>query len=1114
MKKIVFTLTIFTLLLASCQTDDWGGGGNNNNGNAASDSFLLRLNVPGSNINTRMTVPHEDGERDVNTLHVFFFEPTGAQNYVGHVVFGTDNIGVTDPNLLEPIDLSIPLHVRFNAPTAAGLNNNTHYRLLLVANVEHYIQGMNLDTWLNTRIRHRTLTEALNNQQMLVTNFGTTEPGHKAISSNNLLMSAMVDKPADVEEVHVPLIRAVVRIDVDFAAGLTSHTLESVSVWNVPQSTSLWDPTQNNFSTLMLNRPIQRIDNVVGNRVRGQLYTFENRQNSISQNDLHTTAVILGITENATGTTTFHRVNVTMPFAGQNLMRNTVHNVTVNRVLGPGSANEQAAYGAPVSQLQVTINNADMDSRGVILVDGDNVLVLPTNRIVFCPAGGERDFTIFTHSPDGSARLGVSGLVMDDGLTAILSGHSLVVSATPSIDARQGFIEIRFGNITTRIEVVQASSFVEYLELNLELNDISPFPTLLGDDGNGNFNVPVLMQTPDGLPNYVRVTSSHRWTARVFSNSFSFADANNPYAVIPDRMISGEPGEMFRLATILPNLDDRTHYGFVLVSLESNPNINQVLVLRQQGADNVRVFAASDPSFNDELVNPVAQFTAGGVNIPHGTIPMITNVFYVRHTDRANMAGQVLMHTWTAGAAHFQALLEDVDATTTRVTITSPGHNPYESVLNGRILLSSGMGGSAAIYMTKAVHILNLTHTPSTIPVAGGTTNDITVESSEAWEAEIIGVAPNPFSWNVTASDKSINWLGTPSLSQASGTNGQAFTVTFPGQPLMMIDQSPTITVRVRLTATPNIYRTITVTQGARTPRNINLRSWGGQSSGGTAGSQWGTWSPDTGPSLASHRNNFGRLRDEIINATAGGANNFGGATATMRTGTRTMVSALGLPNNDHHVFLANNFGGHAAAQTAIRTWLTTATPDVPNHRILILTSEYAGNASNATALLGVWGYSFGGSGSTTATGVYGNANSSAIHNFLFRDGPFRILDSDGNPTDFSGNVLMRPQDTAHNTAQSWSSTARTIMMHPGSTTRARITICSARRIIAIPEPEIMGLGGRTNTDWSNAANVAFTRNLAAWIVGVATYGRDFLHYVNWLASERDGTIPLEVLVP
>ena len=462
---------------------------------------------------------------------------------------------------------------------------------------------------------------------------------------------------------------------------------------------------------------------------------------------------------------------------------------------------------------------------------------------------------------------------------------------------------------------------------------------------------------------------------------------------------------------------------------------------------------------------------------------------------------------------HAPCPITPLTATIVTITTIAPHHNMGETVLTGRLAITSPLGGSAFIHIEQAFHVLNLTHTHTTIPVTGGTTGNITVESSVAWEAEIIGVAPNPFSWNVTASDKSINWLGTPSLSQTSGTNGQAFTVTFPGQPLMMIDQSPTITVRVRLTVAPSVYRTITVTQGVRTPRNINLRSWGGHSSGSTSGTQWGTWSPNTGPSLASHRNNFGRLRDEIINATAGGANNFGGATATMRAGTRTMVFDLGLPNNDHHVFLANNFGGNAAAQTAIRDWLTTPTPAVPNSRILILTSEYRGNDSNATALLSTWGYSFqntaGVSSSATrpVNGAPNAANLSATHNFLFRDGPFRILDGSGNPTDFSGSVSMRPRDSYGARMPQWGD-AEVIMWHPGNVgTHAAVTICPVRRIIAIPEPEIMGLAGRTNTDWSNAANVALTRNLAAWIVGVATYGDEFLDYVNALAVVR-GIVP------
>jgi hypothetical protein len=728
MKKILFTLTILTALLfaSSCQ-HDWDNGGGNGSGTSGNEGFLLKINVPGSNINTRMTIPSETGEDDVQVLHVLFFQATGAQQFIDVVEIRDRD---TDGSLTgDKLDLSTPLLVRFRE--APLLNNGTHYKLLVVANIDAYINNFSLNSW-KANFVGQSYNNVLNSGQLDRLPLTGTTPDFnlpdEQIASDRLLMSAKAEKPANHEEVSVPLVRAVVRVDVNMSNRLTSgdYTLVSASIWNVPMNASIWNSENNNFVNMISGKAVQRVEALTGfegNGFKGLLYTFENRQRNISQSDRHTTAVVLGILDKTKTpeVLSYHRVNVSLPFAGQDLLRNTVHNVTVNRVLGDGAATEEDAYNSHNSMLQVSVNNTDMDSRGVILIDGDDVLVIPTNRITFTPEGDIREYTIFTYSPDATKRLGVSAITMEPGLSALLSGSTLTVSATPSVDARKGFIELAFGNIRARIEVVQESSFVEFLELNLKMHDIEIFPN---DVPSGS---EVVMITPDGLPDYVQVTSSGEWTATIYNpEAFGFSFTGNTHYTI-----FGNTGGTFQLSAMTSNANDFMRYGFVIVSLVSNPNINKVVVLRQQGTDIVRIFD-NNPPYLDELDSPRTYFTANG-DLDTGKGSEI-NVYRITHSSDRLSSIQLI-----EGANFFN--FEIIDETVAGVTIikVTANENPNDGiVLRGRLALRSPYGGFATIDLEQAYHTLTLTPEGviTSISTFGGTTANIAVSSSiPTWTA-------------------------------------------------------------------------------------------------------------------------------------------------------------------------------------------------------------------------------------------------------------------------------------------------------------------------------------------------------------------------------------------
>ena len=68
-----------------------------------------------------------------------------------------------------------------------------------------------------------------------------------------------------------------------------------------------------------------------------------------------------------------------------------------------------------------------MDSHGTVQFDGDNILAIPSKKVLFTPNGGSYDLGIFTF---GEGTLSVSKKVLDNGLSAILNGKTLTISAT------------------------------------------------------------------------------------------------------------------------------------------------------------------------------------------------------------------------------------------------------------------------------------------------------------------------------------------------------------------------------------------------------------------------------------------------------------------------------------------------------------------------------------------------------------------------------------------------------------------------------------------------------------------------------------------------------------
>ena len=1026
-KTIMFTVLVAMLFgIPSCQPDVLDTDKQTITALGLNDGFLLKLNVPGSNINTRTAILTEPGEDFVSVLHLFFFQATGTQSFIDAIELRNDNG--------SPLDLSLPLQVPLHdTPT---LNNNTDYKILIVANADAYVSSV--ETWLDS-FKGVNFSTAIR-KQFLLTGFNTTN----RIATNYLLMSAEAGKSASQEEVAVTLTRAVVRIDVNFRNGLEhTHELVSASVWNVPQNTSIWDNAYNNYTDLIPNRAFQRIDKVADNIIKGQLYTFENRQNQVSQSDRHTTAVILGIRDRMTQVVSYHRVNVSLPFSGQDLKRNTVHTITVNHVLGEGATGatveeaEDRAYNNNNSLLQVTVNNTDMDNQGVILIDGDNVLVIPTNRIVFSSEGGSREFTIFTYSPTGNAQLGASALVMEPGLSAVLSGNSLTVSATPSVDGKKGFIELVFGNITARIEVVQTSATVEFLELNVDINDIPVFSNMSNDAMDGN----------------VQVTSSGAWTATIYNPFFNFVGTTPA----DTRMIEGNNGGTFRLVTAESNSDQHERLGFVIVSLVSNPNINRVLVLSQRGSSKINLYDPADIGMN--ISDPVVHFTASGT-VASGHI----NTFMIE-TGKDNLAPTNPISITGANSAHFAYELNG-----NLLTITSSGHNLLEGTLSATLTIRSDAGIIRTIALTQAMHTLTLSAdniTINSIAVTGGTTSNITVSSSyPAWTATITtsGTATdgrNLVNHVVMLQDQNGNSI-------VPGTEYGALTqlrVVFPKvyYPNREIPITATITVTNGI-----LTRTITATQTKLQPRNFRIRGFNTEATWGGLSSIWGTTT-------------FNMALRNALNAAADGV-----------TSNNTWET---VPTN-HSMVYVSNYSMINQNWSVVNNWRNrSASGDDPGSATHKLTWMHSCNTlqsaldsyNSATSPLRDGGFAPIKAGeipflTTTPFGQLNSVSSltdTRVYNFL--------VNRPDNASITSVPTTVRFTVAGQNTVMPTANLPKTAIpvMRQGTTTDAIVVICPVSQLIWVGEAEIF--------DAPDANASRFMNNLVTFANNAARYGSHFL---------------------
>ena len=1045
MRKIFLILTVLaaTIFATSCMNEPIDPVEPTDN-----TGFFMHLEViqGSTEAGTRVaTIPAMPTETEVHDLFLLFFNPAG--NFVTY-------LDKSPPALSgEPLEMTAPLRVELGGTT--GLDPNTEYRILVVANIETMvgIAGDWLDGFVGMTF-HQAQAHLLE----------TSEASF--IHGDQLLMSSTVVRRAGQVMVHAQLVRALVRFDV--VMEVPGYELYSVAVWNVPRVTALWNSDHNDF-----RYHTEYFSSVSGlptlfpgeTEFRGILYSFENSVTNSYQGDEHTTCLILGIrptTGTNAGRVTYYRVNVNEQGA-QLLRRNFVYEIRITGINNLGENTPRDAWSGAQTWLDINVRNWQDGAGSAVMFDGEDILAVGGNRIDFTGEGGTESITIFTFSPDPTNVLSMVGatttgsiqeLIGDGnnglpvGISAELSGTTMTVIATPTPagSPRDGHIEVMFGTMRATVIVVQSDRQNLWLNLDVGTMDIPMFPQ--NNQVNYNLGLGGGTNLMDVLGRNITVDSSGPWTAVIHNGRFRFGTVSTPtgtpaYGNLYSR-ITGVHNDNFSVATIDALLQPENHYAFIIVTLDADPTINRVVVLRQDGNSRIRLF---------EPTKATLYFTPEGLPERGGTYVDV----YIDHTHPfATTLSGMASSAFTASQP--QVRVGGPTDGMSFITISANGQNttPLDLQATVSAFLTIDPSTHTLIQLRQRAHTISVSPTAfEPISQQGGTATITVTTTAPNFSVAPISVTglPPGMTHNVTAT-----------------VSGNQITVNFPQN--TNVNVFPLATVRVYVTGMPAVWTEVQIQQGQRVIVPVHIT---------TARTVAGAW---TGGS-ASNLNDFGRLRMELASNT-----NFGPVNAVVPAGARSFslgqsgANSRGrLPDNTTLIHQANRASYNAAERAALDAWLRG-----DPRRVLIITND----GSSTAAYLPTFGFTGTSRSGTQArivrdNNVGPNRMNQNLYEFLFMNGPFSSAPASAS---VSGNVQLRPRTGIGGTARNVAPTFQTIMFHPVNH-EMEVAIDPVRRIVYVGDPQLFGIGTRTNTVWSGA-NVEFVQNLAAWIINTTQQGEAF----------------------
>lgn len=582
-KLLMYGLLLGGGALTSCQYTEMIGPTDPVDPRNRETRVQITIEAPNAGM-TRTIVGPEDNETDVENLHLLFFEYSvdGSGKLVQDYEVGDADLTCID---------NTPFKLEIGSAPGQELSHLEHYSIVAYANIATLpgalIPGMTTEKDVRDRIQ-------------------TYNTGTKF--EQGLPMSGTTTKEPEQELVELKLTRLVVRFDVQNL--LDDYQLVSVSIWNAPTNTWIWDSktpddrealpvggtSHTNGKAYGLTESEIAAQNNEGN-VYGGLYSFENFIGDPAADQDHTTALIVGLKGNANTPSShrvvkYFRVDIHPDGEGQSLKKNHVYQLSLKGITGVGEDSEEAAAENTQNPPDKTINNWGFDEEGLILNDGTNMLVAPSRLIKFGPEAESREYLIYT---SGTGTLEISRRNLPNGITATLSGNTLTVSVTDLPDPvdgyqeeRAGDIELGFVGLRGTIQILQSPRDDKFLYLNKKSLKLWP---AVGPAEQASIGV--------SEDNVITVSASGNWTARIYNTSES---ANPGFTFNPsgavnaaaDLQQSGAPGGTLTVYPSGANPGNNVRQGFILVSLDDDKKYRQVLVMLQEGMPKIEIYPAYD----------------------------------------------------------------------------------------------------------------------------------------------------------------------------------------------------------------------------------------------------------------------------------------------------------------------------------------------------------------------------------------------------------------------------------------------------------------------------------------------------------------------------------------
>lgn len=825
MKKLIYIFAgLWMLLLSGCIQDDTTGGADNTHGTLHLKMDIKELT---SSSTTRSGIPAEEGEDELGSLYLLFFEPDVNQN--GRFV---DYVKIADVTSMEA-DINLSAESAITATNA--------YNVLAVANIadHQYIsdgQGgtMTVEDWMAAR------TGKYQKQVMLEASAIVEEAddNSNAIAPNQLLMSVAADKPAGQTELNLLLVRNVVRFDV-YNTQKQTYDLVSASIWNAYPSTPIWGGGATDFSekTARMQRFYQLgnsanstgevgldgvgelVDDIVGG-----LYTFENQVSAPEQNDKLTTCIIVGLKERASGTTTYYRANMHTAGNPQVLVRNNVYRLTITGVDGPGFENEELAYNGRGNNLKYMVNLWNMDDNGLITQDENSIISLPAKTIVFDRPGGESDYSIFINSklenPGSLTMVSQTYEPADGGIVASIDGNILHVETDPlppTQEERRGIVILSYAGLQTSINIVQSGEAATFLKVIPPDGGILPFPAFAN--------------ASSGL---ITVEASGPWSAKIYMDGFSFTEGRS-VTEIKSTDVAYVTDNKFRIFSSSTNQDGSIRQAFVVVTLDSDPdNYSGLVRVSQRPAGIIK----TDP---EERPRAIVWDINGVVEEPLNTTTAWQNIIDLLPALTEGSDGEEYVPEWKAEIVQW-GMYDD----RSMFRISTATYDPTPGGLN-RVMVDAvgenllGRNATAILrvsLMSDPATFIEFTLTQKSfkwrapadqrVSGKGGTTEELNIiippeVAGLHYTVKIESFAPREnypehFAYLIDGDDSS----ETPYSSLQSNDISVGFKVGFPSLPMSMVDVVSSVELAVTMVETGDTQY-FTVTQDKAPRRDVNL---------------------------------------------------------------------------------------------------------------------------------------------------------------------------------------------------------------------------------------------------------------------------------------------------